>query len=278
MKEFRKKVAVITGAASGIGRALADRCAQEGMKIVLADVEAAALSKAEAELRSSGATVAAVWTDVSKSADVESLARKAVETFGGVHLLFNNAGVGSGGAIWQNTPADWEWVIGVNLWGVINGIHTFIPIMLSQDAECHVVNTASMAGLVSSAGLGVYKATKHAIVSISETLSCELAEAGAKIGVSVLCPAWVKTRILSADRNRPAALQNKSAVGDISPQELERGQQVAAAIENGIPAQQVARTTFEAIRDSRFYILTHPEWKEQVRQRMENILEERNPT
>jgi NAD(P)-dependent dehydrogenase (short-subunit alcohol dehydrogenase family) len=167
MKEFTGKVAVITGAASGIGRALADRSVQEGMKAVLADVEAEALANAEASLKATGATVLAVPTDVSQARDVAALAQKTLEVFGAVHLLCNNAGVGMEAAIWESTLDEWESVMGVNLWGVIHGVRAFVPVMLAQDTECHIVNTASMAGLVSGPGLGAYKATKHAVVSLS---------------------------------------------------------------------------------------------------------------
>ena len=203
MKEFKGKVAVVTGAASGIGRALADRSVQEGMKVVLADVEVEALAKTEAGLKSSGATVLAVPTDVSQARDVAALAQKTLEVFGAVHLLCNNAGVGTEAAIWESTLEEWEWVMGVNLWGVIHGVRAFVPHMLAQDTECHIVNTASMAGLISGPGLGAYKVTKHAVVSLSETLYHELAERGARVGVSVLCPGIVNTRIMESARNRP---------------------------------------------------------------------------
>src|SRR5262249_18260593 len=196
MKEFKDKVAVITGAASGIGRAMADRCVQEGMKAVLADVELDRLTKTEASMKASGATVLAVRTDVSQARDVEALAQKTLEVFGAVHLLCNNAGVGTEAAIWESTLAEWEWVLGVNLWGVIHGVRVFVPLMLAQDTECHIVNTASMAGLISGPGLGAYKVAKHAVVTLSETLYHELAEHGANVKVSVLCPGIVNTRIM----------------------------------------------------------------------------------
>jgi NAD(P)-dependent dehydrogenase (short-subunit alcohol dehydrogenase family) len=274
MNEFRGKVAVITGAASGIGRALADRSVQAGMKAVLADVEAEALANAEASLKATGATVLAVPTDVSQARDVAALAQKTLEVFGAVHLLCNNAGVGMEAAIWESTLDEWESVMGVNLWGVIHGVRAFVPVMLAQDTECHIVNTASMAGLVSGPGLGAYKATKHAVVSLSETLHHELAERGAKVRVSVLCPGFVNTRIMDSARNRPGHLPPTAPLGSASGARWEAIRQLVPA---GIPAAQVADAVFAALQADRFYILTHPEGKEAVRTRMEDILQERSP-
>jgi len=275
MKDFKDKVAVITGAASGIGRALADRCVQEGMKAVLADVEAEPLATAEASLKAFGATVLAVQTDVSQVRDVEALAQKTMEAFGAVHVLCNNAGVGTEAAVWESTLAEWEWVVGVNLWGVVHGVRVFVPLMLAQDAECHIVNTASMAGLISGPGLGAYKVTKHGVVTLSETLHHELAERGAKVKVSVLCPGIVNTRIMESARNRPGDL---SPTGPRGPASEERWEALSRLVPAGMPAAQVADAVFEALRKDRFYILTHPEGKEAVRTRMEDILQERNPT
>jgi len=275
MKDFKDKVAVITGAASGIGRALADRCVQEGMKAVLADVEAEPLATAEASLKASGATVLAVQTDVSQARDVEALAQKTMEAFGAVHVLCNNAGVGTEAAVWESTLAEWEWVVGVNLWGVVHGVRVFVPLMLAQDAECHIVNTASMAGLISGPGLGAYKVTKHGVVTLSETLHHELAERGAKVKVSVLCPGIVNTRIMESARNRPGDLP---PTGPRGPASEERWEALRRLVPAGMPAAQVADAVFEALRKDRFYILTHPEGKEAVRTRMEDILQERNPT
>ena len=275
MKDFKDKVAVITGAASGIGRALADRCVQEGMKAVLADVEAEPLATAEASLKASGATVLAVQTDVSQVRDVEALAQKTMEAFGAVHLLCNNAGVGTEAAVWESTLAEWEWVLGVNLWGVIHGVRVFVPLMLAQDAECHIVNTASMAGLIAGPGLGAYKVTKHGVVTLSETLHHELAERGAKVKVSVLCPGIVSTRIMESARNRPGDLP---PTGPRGPASEERWEALRRLVPAGMPAAQVADAVFEALRKDRFYILTHPEGKEAVRTRMEDILQGRNPT
>ncbi len=276
MHEFQGKVAVITGAASGIGRALADRCAQEGMKVVLAGINRANLAQAEDELGATGATVLSVPTDVSKARDIEALARKTLDAFGAVHLFINNAGVGGlGTTVWESTVADWEWVIGVNLWGVIHGVRMFVPIMLKQDTECHIINTASILGLVSGPGSGVYKVTKHGVVSLSETLACELAGRGAKIGVSVLCPGWVNTRIVDSTRNRPAELQNP--IAPVSPEveaAIHARRQAALA---GMSPQLVAEHVFQAIRNRQFYILTHPDQNPLIQKRMEDILAERNP-
>lgn len=281
MKAFQGKVAVVTGAASGIGRALAERCAQEGMKVVLADVEEQALLQASRELAAQGAQTIAVRTDVSQAGEVEALAQKAFETYSAVHLLFNNAGVGAGESVWGSTLADWQWVLGVNLWGVIHGIHSFVPRMLEQQSEGHIVNTASIAGLTSGPGLGIYKVSKHGVVSLSETLYHELTLSGASIGVSVLCPGFVKTQIQGAERNRPASLQNDPDEKKPSPQQEEEGevqQFFQQAIQGGMPPQQAAGIVFEAIREERFYILTHPEFKGAIQTRMEDILQERKPT
>ena len=275
MKDFKGKVAVITGAASGIGRALAERCVREGMKAVLADVEVEALAKTEASLKASGATVLAVPTDVSQARDVAALAQKTLQVFGAVHLLFNNAGVATEAAIWESSLDDWEWVVGVNLWGVIHGVRAFVPLMLAQDTECHIVNTASMAGLVSGPGLGAYKVTKHAVVSLSETLYHELAERGARIRVSVLCPGFVNTRIMESARNRPGHLAPEAP---LSPAPAARREALSRLVPAGIPPAQVADAVFAAVRKDQFYILTFPEGKDSIRTRMEDILEERNPT
>ena len=281
MKEFQGKVAVVTGAASGIGRGLAERCAQEGMKVVLADIEEQALMRTSQELQAAGTAgsqVLAVQTDVSKATDVEALAQKTMATYGAVHLLFNNAGVGAGTFIWESTLVDWEWTMGVNLWGVIHGIRTFVPLMLEQQTEGHIVNTASMAGLTGGPGLGIYKVTKHGVVTLSETLYHELAFKGANIKVSVLCPGFVSTRIMDSARNRPAQLQNDPTEERMSPVSEAMVQFMRQVVEAGMPPQQVANIVFQAIRDEKFYILTHPEWKEAMRVRMEDILQERNPT
>lgn len=277
MEELKDKVAVVTGAASGIGLAMAERFAAEGMKVVLSDIEQGALDEAERAFKAKGATVLAVRCDVSKADDVEALAKKTVDEFGAVHVVCNNAGVGPPvGALWERTEADWQWVIGANLWGVIHGVKTFVPIMLAQGTEGHVVNTASLAGLVSVPWMGIYNVCKHAVVTLSETLYRELAAAGTKVNVSVLCPAWVKTRLADADRNRPDELQNPNQ--EKTPQEEMIDQALRGFLDSGISTEQVADAVVEAIKKENLYILTHPESMEAVRTRMEDILQNRNPS
>lgn len=277
MREFRDKVAVVTGAASGIGRALAERFAVEGMKIILADIEEGALTRTASEMKEKGATVFGVLIDVSKAKEVETLAQKTLEVFGAVHILCNNAGVsGDFGASWEQTIENWEWVLGVNLWSVIHGIRTFVPIMLDQHTEGHVVNTASMAGLLSLPFTSVYNATKHAVVTLSESLYYELALQGTPVKVSVLCPGFVKTNIMELDRNRPMRLRTHDRL------QPEREQTWLDAyrefIATGLPPVEVAEQVFNAIRDEKFYIFSHPQDLALVRARMEAIFEQRNPT
>lgn len=274
MQTFRDRVAVITGAASGIGRGLAHRCVHEGMKVVLADIEAPALAKTEAELRALGASVLGVVTDVSQASEVERLAAQTLGAFGAIHLLCNNAGVGVVRSVWESTLADWQWVLGVNLWGVIHGLRTFVPIMLSQDTEGHIVNTASIAGLVVGPGSSsTYNVSKHGVVALSETLYYELAQRGAKVKVSLLCPAWVSTRIFDAERNRPGELRNTP----LTPPDSSTDEALIQALRQGMPPEQVAERVFEAIKRDQFYIFTHPETKEWVRVQIEHMLAERNP-
>jgi NAD(P)-dependent dehydrogenase (short-subunit alcohol dehydrogenase family) len=277
MKEFKNKVAVITSAASGIGRAIAGRCSQEGMKVVLADIEQPALDQAEQELRATGATVLAVRTDVSKAGDVEALAQKSIAAFGAVHLLFNNAGVGAGSTVWDSSLADWQWVIGVNLWGVIYGVRVFIPIMLTQDTECHIVNTASIAGLLPYHPSTPYQVTKHAVVSLTEHLYHSLAEKHAKVKVSILCPGWVNTRIMDSERNRPVELQNRQVSETMDPEREVIIQEMRQAAKAGMSPQQVSDCVFKAIQAEQFYILTHSEFNPVIQKRMEDILHQRNP-
>jgi len=275
MKELKGKVAVITGAASGIGRGIAERCVNEGMKTVLADIDDADLAKAETELKTLGGTVLSVRTDVSKRADVEQLARQTLDAFGQVHLLFNNAGVGAGGSPWEATWNDWEWVIGVNLWGVIHGVKVFTPLMLAQNVECHMVNTASAAGLVVGGASAPYSATKHAVVALSESLYLTLQRRSALVKVSVLCPGLVRTNIINSEHHRPAGLQNEPV--EMTP-EMRAGLNLfKAAIEAAMPPLRVADMVFDAIRTGQFYVLTHPEWIEVIQMRTDNLLRLENP-
>ncbi len=281
MKNFKNQVAVITGAASGIGLAIAEHCVQEGMQVVLADVEEAALQKAEKYLRTSGGTVMAVRTDVSQFEAVQALAKKTLEAYGAVHLLVNNAGVGTGGSPWECSQADWEWVIGVNLMGVIHGLRAFVPVMLAQNTEGHIVNTASAAGLLNYHPSAPYQVTKHAVVALSENLYYSLAYRQSRLKVSVLCPGWVNTRILESERNRPQALQNPPPSQPLDPalqaylEQMMR--EMRQAVETGLSPQKVAELVFEAVRKEQFYIVTHPEYNPMIQQRMEDILQQRNP-
>ena len=280
MKEFRDKVAVITGAASGIGRGLAERCAQEGMKVVLAGINEDTLKKAEKNIKKTGATTLVVKTDVSKAEDVKALAEKTLDAFGAVHLLFNNAGVLVLSTTWESTLADWQWVLGVNLWGVIHGIHFFVPLVIKQGTECHIINTASSAGLMVTAKGGNYAVSKHAVVALSETLYLEMEEGGYNIGVSVLCPWAVKSNMLESERNRPLALMNKPGEGlDMSDPEVQASMQFLKQLhEDCMLPQQVANIVFEAIKENKFYILPDAGmFKPMIKARMEGILQERNP-
>lgn len=275
MKTFKDRVAVVTGGASGLGRAMALRFAREGMKIVLADVQADALARTKAEFEQAGHEAIAVTVDVSRGAEVEALADKAYRTFGAVHIVCNNAGVAPGGVVWEQSEKDWEWVLGVNVWGVIHGIRAFVPRMLHQD-EGHILNTASVAGLLSPPGMGSYCVSKHSVVTLSECLHQDLVAAGSNLKVSVLCPAYVPTGIADSERNRPALLRDdrkKSAA------ELEHEARLRHAVQSGrISAEQVADRVFQAIRDEKFYILTHQKIKAAIETRMQDILLERTPT
>jgi NAD(P)-dependent dehydrogenase (short-subunit alcohol dehydrogenase family) len=276
MREFKDKVAVITGAASGIGRGIAERCVDFGMKVVLADVNEADLAKAETELKAAGRTVLAVRTDVSKRSDVELLARQTIDTFGQVHLLFNNAGVTADGAKWDATWNDWEWAIGVNLWGVIHGVKVFTPLMLAQNTECHIVNTSSMGGLVVGSLFAPYWVTKHAVVALSENLHMSLQMQNSLVKVSVLCPGCVRTNIANAERNRPAELQNEPV--EKTPQMQAALDAYKAAVEMaGVPPLQVADVVFEAIRNEQFYIFPNPEWLDLIQLKADKIMRMENP-
>ncbi len=273
MKHFRDKVAVITGSAGGIGRGLAERCVMEGMQVVLADIEEEALRDTETYLKEKGGDVIAAVTDVSRPEQMQRLADLTVETYGGVHLLCNNAGVAAGGLVREHTLADWEWVIGVNLWGVIYGVHVFLPIMLKQDAECHIVNTASIEGLWSRIRGASYQVTKHGVVALSEVLKMEMTFEETKVGVSVLCPGAVNTGIINSSRNRPDHLQNPpESVPEITPEMQKRIDQVREVFAAGMDPLEVADHVLAAIREDQFYILTHPQLNHRVEQRIGRIL------
>jgi NAD(P)-dependent dehydrogenase (short-subunit alcohol dehydrogenase family) len=278
MKEFQDRVAVVTGAGSGIGRAMAEKFAAEGMKVVLADVQEDALAAVESELLGRDARVIAVRTDVSKGEHVEALARKAIDAFGAVHVLCNNAGVsGGGGPVWTATEADWPWVLGVNLWGVIHGIRVFVPIMLQQDTEGHIVNTASVLGLTSGPGGAPYGVSKHGVVRLTEGLYYDLQAAGSKLRASVLCPGLIATQIVLSGRNRPDVLQNEVDAETRRQAETFAQQAHQFFSENGMPPAEVADMVFDAIREERLYILTHEPIKDAFRRRAEFIVEARNP-
>ena len=246
MQEFKDKVAVITGGASGIGLAMAKRFAGEGMKLVLADVEEEALRRVEKEFRKAGVPVLAIRTDVSRSQDVERLAEKTLATFGAVHVVCNNAGVAPGGVVWENTTADWEWVLGVNVWGVIHGVRMFVPIMLRQDTECHVVNTASVAGLLSVPGMGIYCVSKHAVVTLTECLHHDLRAARREDRRVGAVPGVRADRHHRFRTQSPAALRNTPPRK--TPEELAREEQMRHAVQSGrITAEQVAEMVFDAI-------------------------------
>jgi len=272
MEDLQGKVAVITGGASGIGLAVAERAAAEGMRVVLGDIEEGPLREAEKSLGEEGAEVLGVVTDVSEAASVRNLRDQALERFGAVHVVHNNAGVGVGGPIWEVSEEDWRWILNVNLWGVVHGVNTFVPLLIEQ-GEGHVVNTASIAGLVASAFLGPYNATKQAVVAISETLYKDLQLAGSAVGVSVLCPGFVQTRIDESERNRPAWAP---AAEDEDAQNL-RGA-IKTLIAAGIPPAAVADRVLDAVRTNTFYILTHPELDQVVRTRFEDIDQRRPPS
>ncbi len=270
---FRDKVAVITGAGSGIGRAIALRAAGEGMRLALLDVDIKGLEETRGLLADMDPMPFIRRCDVSKDEEVQAAAAAIFAEFGTVHLLFNNAGVGVSGYTWLTTADDWQWSIGVNVLGVTNGIRAFVPGMIEAGETGHVINTASVAGLLSVPGSSVYCATKHAVVTISECMRHELTMVGANIGVSVLCPAFVPTGIADAERNRPPEL------GTRNPSAEPFAARTRKAVESGrLTAGDVARIVFDGLREGKFYILTHPRIKGAIGTRMEDILEERMPT
>lgn len=277
MNEFKGKTAVVTGGASGIGKAIAARCCAEGMNVVLADIEAGQLEIARQELAGTGQRVIGVLTDVSQAGAIDRLARETVAAFGSVDLLVNNAGVGAGSTAWESTLEDWTWVMGVNLWSVIHGIRTFVPIMLKQGTPAHIVNTASIAGLLKGHHSATYATTKHAVVALSEQLSLEFERTGAPIGVSVLCPGWVNTRINECARNRPAHLRNQDEhqpPDPSTPEGRKRLEELRKAMQGAPPASTMADPVFEAIRKGKLYIIPHEQFVENIRNRFDGILKD----
>ncbi|CAN5514319.1 SDR family NAD(P)-dependent oxidoreductase [soil metagenome] len=287
MESLTGKVAVVTGGASGIGLAMARAFAAEGMQVVLADIEADALDKAVANLPE-GTEAEGVVCDVSSYDQVEALRDRAVERFGAVHVLCNNAGVSAGGPVWAHSLDDWNWVLGVNLWGVIHGVKAFTPLLIEQ-GDGHIVNTASMAGLTSPPFMSIYNVSKHSVVTLSETLFADLQLAGSPgVGVSVLCPGWVQTRIHEAGRNRPGS-ELMAVAGADEGVELPAVEGVDAAagagfgdivgglIANGLDPADVAAMVVDAVRTRRFYILTHPEWAPGITDRTARMVAGEDP-
>ena len=278
--DFKSKTAVLTGAGSGFGLECARIGARLGMNLVLVDVQQDALDNAAAEIQACGAAVLALKVDVSKAAEMETLGRAVQQRFGAPHFVFNNAGVGAGGLIWENTTQDWEWVIGVNLMGVAHGIRVFTPMMLEAAAkdpvyQGHIVNTASMAGLLNAPNMGIYGASKHAVVSMSETLYQDLSLVTQQIGASVLCPFFVPTGITQSQRNRPADM----GAGKPTRSQLIGQAMSDKAVGSGkVTAAEVAQKVFDAIVANQFYIYSHPKAIATVQTRMEDIMLARNPT
>ncbi len=282
ISNFRGKTAVLTGAGSGFGLECARIGARLGMNLVLADVQQDALDRAVAEMKGAGAPVLGLRVDVSKSEQVEALGAATLARFGAPHFVFNNAGVGAGGLIWENSAADWEWVIGVNLMGVAHGIRVFTPMMLDAAAQDpawrgHIVNTASMAGLLNAPNMGIYGASKHAVVSMSETLYQDLALVTDQISASVLCPFFVPTGISQSQRNRPADLTDAAAKPTRS-QLIGQAMSDKAVGSGKVTAAEVAQKVFDAIASNQFYIYSHPKAIGSVQTRMEDVLLARNPT
>jgi NAD(P)-dependent dehydrogenase (short-subunit alcohol dehydrogenase family) len=276
---FKGKTAVLTGAGSGFGLECARIAARLGMNLVLVDVQQDALDQAAHELTAQGANVMACKVDVSDATAMEQLALQVQQRFGAPHLVFNNAGVGSGGLIWENSVADWQWVLGVNLWGVVHGVRLFTPMMLQaakQDPSYrgHIVNTASMAGLLAAPNMGVYNVSKHAVVALSETLYQDLQLVSDQVGASVLCPYFVPTGISQSHRNRPADVAaNKPTQSQLIGQAMSD-----KAVGSGkVSAAEVAQKVFDAVQAGQFYIYSHPQALSLVNQRMQAVVEGTNP-
>ncbi|MFM2400107.1 MAG: hypothetical protein RL341_2264 [Pseudomonadota bacterium] len=281
MQSFHNKTAVITGGASGFGLEFARLGASLGMHLVLADVQQDVLDAARAELEGKGAKVLAMRCDVSKAEQVQALADACVSKFGAPHLVFNNAGVGSGGLIWENTLKDWEWVIGVNLMGVAHGVRIFTPLMLAAaDADAgyqgHMINTASMAGLLNAPNMGVYNVSKHAVVSMTESLYQDLALVSTQVSCSVLCPFFVPTGISQSHRNRPQDMRNETKPS--RSQLISQAMSDKAVGSGKVSAADVAKIVFDGIAKRQFYLYSHPKALASVQTRLEDIMLARNPT
>jgi NAD(P)-dependent dehydrogenase (short-subunit alcohol dehydrogenase family) len=279
IQEFKGKTAVLTGAGSGFGLECARIGAKLGMNLVLVDVQQDALDKATAEITATGVKVLSRQVDVSNQAQMEALAADVEKTFGAPHFVFNNAGVGSGGLIWENSVKDWEWVLGVNLWGVIHGVRLFTPMMLAAAKKDpawrgHIVNTASMAGLLTPPNMGIYNVSKHAVVSLTETLYQDLKLVSDQLSASVLCPYFVPTGISQSHRNKPADLADEKAT---QSQLIGQAQSDKAVSSGKVTAAEVAQMVFDAISADRFYIFSHPRALGNVRARMEGIVNITNP-
>ena len=279
IQDFKGKTAVLTGAGSGFGLECARIGARLGMNLVLVDVQQDALDKAEAEMKAQGVQVLASKVDVSSAAEMDALAGAVKARFGAPHFVFNNAGVGSGGLVWENSVADWNWVLGVNLWGVIHGVRLFTPMMLEAakadpSYKGHIVNTASMAGLLTPPNMGVYNVTKHAVVSLTETLYQDLSLVTEQISASVLCPYFVPTGINSSDRNRPAHMADEKPTRS---QLIGQAMTDKAVGSGKVSAADVAQKVFDAVASGQFYIYSHPQALGNVQQRMEAIVMGQNP-
>jgi len=276
MDSFDQKVAVITGGASGMGRAFAERFGSAGCQIVIADVEASALETAVAELKAAGIAAVGIKTDVSKAAEMTALSDRVLAEFGQVNLLFNNAGVGGGGALEDLSLQDWEWILGVNLWGVIHGLNAFYPHMLAH-GDGHIVNTASVAGMTSYPNMAPYNASKHAVVTISETIYAELAEKKSSLGISCLCPGIVRTNIFQSERNRPEHLRRPFIPPQPDADQQERFQLLTEVYAQAVQPPEVAELVFQAVVNNQFYIWTDPVYAEPIRERHHHIDHTQNP-
>jgi NAD(P)-dependent dehydrogenase (short-subunit alcohol dehydrogenase family) len=280
--DFKNKTAVLTGAGSGFGLECARIGAKLGMNLVLADVQQDALDNATAEITALGAQVLPFKLDISKAAEVEALGAATFKRFGAPHFVFNNAGVGAGGLIWENTLKDWEWVIGVNIMGVAHGVRVFTPMMLEAAKknpayQGHIVNTASMAGLLNAPNMGVYNVSKHAVVSLSETLYQDLKLVTDQISASVLCPFFVPTGISQSHRNRPDEFR-QSGVKPTKSQLIGQAMNDQAVGKGKVSAADVAQKVFDAVQAGQFYIYSHPKSIGSVQMRLEDIMQQRNPT